>query len=273
VSLASVFGARVAVAQLYDGKTLDQIHLTDITKNIEPGTVLVVGEYHGYKPHHQNQRDLLAQLSGQGLSFHLGMEFFTYTDQDRVDEFLDQKISEVDFLKSIGWGGISFDNYREQVWAPLRNQGRTFALNSPRSLTGKVSRFGIDALTPEERQLLPPNLTWGRAEYFERFRETMKDHAPVDAIERFFQAQSIWDDTMAWQAVEIMKRDPNHVLVIIVGDFHVSWYGGLPDRLKSRGITKLKVISQVADIQDLNIHPTYGPRADYIWLSKHEYGD
>jgi uncharacterized iron-regulated protein len=99
-------------------------------------------------------------------------------------------------------------------------------------------------------------------------------HIPEQAILRYFTAQSIWDETMSWQAVEFLRKNPSHVLVIIVGDFHAQYGGGLPDKLRQRGLTKIITFSQVnlteltpeEQAAEMEPHPTYGPRADFIWV-------
>jgi uncharacterized iron-regulated protein len=87
----------------------------------------------------------------------------------------------------------------------------------------------------------------GNERYFERFAGEARQHGDMTAqeVRKFFAAQSAWDDTMAWQASEYLKAHPDHVLAVIVGDFHAAYGGGLPDRLRSRGVTKIQVISQV----------------------------
>ncbi|MNL08745.1 hypothetical protein D3C87_1294800 [compost metagenome] len=105
----------------------------------------------------------------------------------------------------------------------------------------------------------------------------MMPHLPnPEAGERYFAAQSIWDDTMAWRAAEFMKAHPEQILVIVVGEFHVQYGGGLPDRLavrlpdapiitfsqfNSEGMTDEEVDKEVAPSTE------YGPRSQFIWIS------
>jgi hypothetical protein len=93
---------------------------------------------------------------------------------------------------------------------------------------------------------------------------------------KYFTVQSLWDETMAYSTVQYMENNPNSIFIIIVGDFHASFGGGLPDRLRARGINKLLTISQV-DFTGLNNierkelmtpHPSYGKRADFVWGSE-----
>jgi uncharacterized iron-regulated protein len=78
---------------------------------------------------------------------------------------------------------------------------------------------------------------------------------------------------MAWKACEAIKSHPEQVFVIIVGEFHVQYGGGLPARLKAHGCSQVKTMSLV-DVTDyseekakkeLEPSPVYGPRADWVW--------
>jgi uncharacterized iron-regulated protein len=80
---------------------------------------------------------------------------------------------------------------------------------------------------------------------------------------------------MAWVSTEYLRMHPEQILVIIVGDFHATYGGGLPDRLRARGADVL-TISQVnlsglsGDEENGEILPDekFGPRAEYIWVSR-----
>lgn len=127
------------------------------------------------------------------------------------------------------------------------------------------------------RAWLPPDFRLGNARYFERFVEAVGQHGGLSEsmVRNFFAAQSAWDDTVAWQAVEYLRGHPDQVLVIIVGDFRAIFGGGLPDRLRARGAANVLVISQVnasglddAELQQsLRPDPRYGVRADFVWLT------
>jgi uncharacterized iron-regulated protein len=243
-----------------------------IFEKAESGQILIVSELHGHEPHHDRQRDLLVKISGAKFPISVGMEFFEYPQQNYVNQYVAGDLLEDEFLKLIGWGSISFDNYRFQARFPYWRGGQTLALNLPRSISGKVSKNGLASLSPEEAKLLPPNYARGEPTYFERFRDVMKGHASEEQIENYFMAQSLWDDTMSWRAAEFIKENPDHLLMIIVGDFHVAYRDGLISRLKSRGVENVLSISQV-DSEGLSEtekkeliapHGRYGARADFV---------
>ncbi|MEZ4871017.1 MAG: ChaN family lipoprotein [Bdellovibrionales bacterium] len=142
----------------------------------------------------------------------------------------------------------------------------------PKRINSSNFKGGAVQLTPELKRWMPPNFTLGNALYKQRFEDVMKDHVPPEKLDNYFASQSVWDETMAWRVSEFIKNHDQHVFVIIVGDFHAAYFGGLPDRLKARGVENLIVLSQVdsrhsdqKEFEELiDPHPEYGPRADFI---------
>ncbi len=266
-----------AKAQIYDGATQAQSDLQSLVDRVQPGSVVVVGEMHGLKPVHDQHVELLNALKNKGLKVSVGMEFFNYTDQMFINQYRSGEIDESAFLKIINWGGYDFNFYKDEILFGEFGLG----INLTRDVTKIISKQGIDALTPDQKKLLPPDFTIGRDSYRQRFFQAMGHPVPVASLENYFVAQSAWDDTMAWQTVEFKKQHPDQVFVIIVGEFHVQYGGGLPYRLKARlNAEKLPIdivtVSQVytegmtdQDIQD-SMKPSVdeGIRADFIWLSK-----
>lgn len=278
VFLMSFMTVRAQEIPLRDGHQPQiQVQVTQIASQVQPGSIIVMGENHGFKTAQQGQVELLKALRHQGLKVSTGLEFFYYPDQSLVDDFRTGVLAEGDFLQKIQWGSPSFDFYRDQATFPRYDQGeRTIALNAPRALTGRISKVGVAGLTPDEQKMLPPNFQVGRASYKERFLATMPHLPSPDAGDRYFEAQSTWDDTMAWKATEFIQAHPDQVLVITVGDFHAQYFGGLPDRISVRSGRTPLVFSYVNTQgmtpdeveQELNPAGVYGPRADYIWLTQ-----
>lgn len=269
-----------AHAQLFNGETQAPSTVEELVGSLKKGDVLVLGEFHDQKPHHQNHENILNELLAQGLTFDVGMEFFyDYRKQPLVEQYLFEQINEADFLKAIGWGGDNFDFYRNKVLAPLEVGGKTFAINAPQELTRAIARKGLSSLTPELQLLMPPNFAIGNTQYLERFKEAVGgDHFPEDQLQNYFAAQSVWDDTMAWQSLQNFSTSTRDIFVIIVGDFHASYGGGLPDRLLARGAQRVVTLSQI-DVTEVEQkeraslvapHPQWGPRANWVWLTENK---
>lgn len=271
----------LSAPQYLDGHTLEPVQLTEKMQQIQPGTVLILGEMHNVPAISRQHVDILQALRDQGLKVSVGMEFFNYTDQMFVDQYRTGELSDEAFKSLINWGGYDFELYKRQILFPKSELGEFgLGINLSRAVTGAISKGGLDSLTEDQKKLLPPQFTLGRDSYRTRFFEAMGVTHPTPKLENYFVAQSAWDDTMAWQTVNFLKDHPDHVFVIIVGEFHVQYGGGLPDRLRTRmqaaGLNHpIQTVSQILtegltpeDIQkEIMPSETEGARADYIILN------
>lgn len=264
------------LAQLYDGRSLNEATIAELGSTVQAGTILILGENHGLQAHRDQHVAILNQLRSQGLQVSVGLEFVNYTDQIFVDQYRSGELNDDQFLSLIKWTGISYEFYKEQFNFPRVELGEySLGLNLPRTISSKISKQGLASLTEAEFKLLPPDFKVGRDSYKERFREAAGAHCPN--FENCFAAQSAWDDTMAWQANEFILHHPEQVLVIIVGEFHAQYGGGLADRILKRfPEAQIKILSQIwaegmsQDEIQQSLQPSIleGPRGDFIWVSK-----
>lgn len=278
VLVSWVFEAQARLVGLVDGETGDSVSMESVVEQVNPGDVVILSEEHGNEIHHGNQRALLQALAQKNLTVSVGMEHLYMDRQVFLDSYLNGNLVEADFLSRMLWGkGLAFDHYREQVLFPLNVGGWTVALKAPSWLTRKVFLEGLDSLNDSERAWLPPGFTLGNDKYYKRIKEFIDSggHGGPEMVQRTFSAQSIWDETMSFRAIEYINQNPDHVLVILVGDFHAAYGGGLPDRLRQRGSRQVLVISQVnrnglteeQAREEVLPHSEYGQRAEFVWVT------
>lgn len=254
------------------------VTLEQALAQVQPGTVVVLGEEHGTVDQASQQVQVLETLRQNGHIVSVGMEFFERPQQALVDAWRAGTLIEADFLQQIGWGGFPFASYREQSLFPKAEEGATtLALNVSRKITSKIAKTGVESLTADERAQLPADFTIGNDRYLARFKDAMGGHVPEAALGRYFAAQSAWDDSMALAAANYLSANPRQVLVITVGEFHSGYGGGLPDRLKARGqkVTTFSLVNLAglsAEEQKQAVEPTAvdGARADFVWTSRIE---
>jgi uncharacterized iron-regulated protein len=270
---------------IFSTRTRQWLTVDAVAAEIGADTIVVFGEQHATSDtindkesilHHANQLRWLKALNLEGakrkFAAHLGMEFITYPNQTFVDQFLNGNLSEEQFLKNIEWGSNPFEPYKRLLLESIVGAG-TVALNIPKSISRAVAKDGPNSLTQEQRALLPPIWERGSIEYFERFKEVMNGHVSGPKLENYFWSQSLWDDTMAWQALENPRAGP---MTIVVGEFHVEFGHGLPARLKRQGAKDVRTMLQVAvdagDSFDQAVasDPKYGEHADYIWVFRRD---
>ena len=259
-----------SAGEYYLGASQAPISLQEIATQVRPGDIVILGEEHNQKGCAEGQLKFLRTLKKNNLHVNVGMEFLDFTQQGDTDSFRGGKISESEFLNRINWGGFDFSLYREQILFPdSRFDEELVALNAPRFVTSQIARGGLDSLTEAQKGLLPPDFQKGRLSYFERFVSAIGHIKNPDALDRYFLAQSLWDDTMAYQALRFLSRKPQSVLVIIVGEFHSQYGGGLPDRILARGYQgRIWTISQLNALRPEEMLPSshYGERASFIYL-------
>ena len=260
----------------FSGITMDKIELEEVLNAIPKGAVVFLGEQHGRASIQKAQLEILNGLRNRGHKIHIGMEFLDYTQQSSVNDFRSGLINESEFLKKISWGSIDFNFYRDQILFPKGSSGETtFAINTPRWLSGEVSKKGFLGIDEEAKKLFPPQLQLGRDSYKKRFSDLMSGHVTSpEAMQKYFESQSLWDDTMAWQ-ISTLPVALTDTVVIIVGQFHIEYGGGLPfqlqQRFKDRPVITIEQLLYYDDeevpFKDLMPSPTYGPMSDYLLIS------
>ena len=270
-------------AQIYDSSGVNQLTLDQAISSVTAGTILIIGEVHGQAPVRDQQLSILNTLRAAGHKVSVGMEFFYYPDQAAVQDYRKGLLTNEELIKAVGWTGFDIGLYTQQLLFPRNEFGEAgLAINSPKSLTRQISQQGLNSLSDDQKKLMPPDYLQGNENYRERFYNIMSGgHVPDSKLDNYFQAQSTWDETMAWQSLEFMKNNIDQVFVIIVGEFHVQYGGGLPASLNRRiqlmGLAdkiNVKTISQITteglttDQITESILPStkYGPRADYLFL-------
>jgi len=89
-------------------------------------------------------------------------------------------------------------------------------------------------------------------------------HGNLD-FTHFCEAQLVWDNIMAINALDYLKSHPKTVMVIITGNGH-AWKGGIPAQLVKRGHTSHSVIlPEIEGVTELGMLDSRD--ADYIYLT------
>ena len=105
---------------------------------------------------------------------------------------------------------------------------------------------------------------------FERSFDSEAHEVPPDAVERYYQAQVIWDETMASKVAETFTRpDAPARMIVLAGVVHVEGGIGIPKRAAKRGAQPYVVVIPSTEEeleQELDLPPE--ERAgDYYWVT------
>lgn len=243
--------------------------LSDIIDEIANKKVVYVGELHDQYAHHITQLEIIRGLYEKNKRLAIGMEMFQRPFQEVLDDYIEGRIDERDFLRSSEYykrWGFDFNLYKPILDFAVSKRIPVVALNMQREIIDKVSANGIGSLTDGEMAMLPLEMDFSDIQYKERLRDVFKMHKGWEEknFDYFFQSQTIWDETMAESVDRFLKKDPDYQMVVIAGQGHLEYGSGIPARVYRRnGYDYTIVLMNVRadrDIRDI---------ADYIVFPEH----
>lgn len=207
--------------------------------------VVLLGETHDSAEDHRWQLHTLAQLHAHRPRLAIGFEMFPRRLQPVLDRWVAGELSEAEFLRETDWNRVwGFD---ARLYLPLFHYARMnrlpmLALNVERSLVSAVDASGWDGVPEAQREGLtrpavPPE------GYRKMLRQVFSHHAGKKrddaAFERFVQAQATWDRAMAEAIATHLKREPDALVVGILGSGHVRFGHGVAHQLKDLGVGRV----------------------------------
>lgn len=255
---------------------------------------VLVGETHTSYSDHLNQLAVIKNLHKQwGKEMAVGLEFVQQPFQQPLDAYIAGRLSELDMLRQTQWymrWKYDFRLYRPIFEFARRNQIRLIALNIPTDITKRISKMGLDALTPQQRQQLPQTIDKSNDTYKKHLKSIFKLHAhagdkekdkdkdkdkkskhsakQIEKIKKikkhfnhFYEAQLAWDEGMAATAATYLLKHPSHNMVLLAGGGHMINRHGIPDRLERRINSKVVVV-----LNDAGEKPT-ASKGDFLLLS------
>ncbi|EPR37090.1 protein of unknown function DUF399 [Desulfovibrio sp. X2] len=232
------------------GRPIDEAEFTALAAKAD---VILLGETHDSACDHEQQARLLRLMSGPWATTQapaVGLEMVPYTGQEALTRFNRGETSLADLPQALDWEevwGYPFDLY-EPVFAAARELDLpVYGLNAPHSVVRAVAHKGLSGLSPEERALLPQKIIAPEQAQLDELREVFSMHGAMrgaggtddDAamkkamearFNRFAEAQSVWDTTMAKEALSVHAATGRPVAVI-AGGGHVENGWGIAHRL------------------------------------------
>jgi uncharacterized iron-regulated protein len=268
--LASIEGVpgHFAEGRIIDLKNGTSISFAQLIDDLQINDLIFVGEVHDNPEHHLMEVQILQALMARYGPLTVAMEFFDTTQQPVLDRYMEKEESETVFLKDVDWRkswSFPYHFYRPLVFAAKENGNTLIGINLPNSIVRKVARSGLDSLNPEERGHAAEEITLDNKAHRQYLSEVFKEHphADVDNFDYFYQAQCVWEDTMAENIARHLK---NHAgkMVVFTGNGHIVNKFGIPDRVSRRTPVTMATILLYPLTDRLIINKNM---ADYIWLT------
>lgn len=258
-------------ARIVDAQSGEPLSLEALTEQLLESRVVYVGEHHDRVADHEAQRAIVASLHARDPAVAIGLEMVQRPHQPALDAYVAREIDEAALLERIAWSerwGFDFALYRP-IFTFAREHGLPLvALNAPSELTRQVAREGLDALGAEQRAMLPAELDLESAPHRRMVEGALRGHPGMTdaALERFYAAQVVWDETMAETAASFVARSPAR-LVVLAGVMHVSAGLGIPARAARRGATPHTIILPISESELAEALRAAPPLADFLWVT------
>ncbi len=270
------------------GKELSYSELTDKMSNID---VIYLGEKHDNAEHHQNQIKIIESLIEKGINPIIGFEFFY---QHQTSDLLKYtrgikspfRHGEVDPVKEestlrekLGW-----QNRKDEDWQfyfsfiKLAKEKKldVFGADLHSGLVSRISRSGIEALSPIEKNELSPT-GFSNAVYnslmIQKFTDSHCGWVPQDNFEKLYQTWIARNDAMAVSIVKMAEL--NRPIILIFGGGHVEHNMGIYERVEylNSNLTQLNLGFKEVHIDDSKLEDYFEtPQIEgYKFLPNHEY--
>ncbi|MFM2431719.1 MAG: hypothetical protein RLZZ511_2932 [Cyanobacteriota bacterium] len=244
----------------------------------QPANVIYLGETHDQAADHQAQLAIIQALQQQKPGLTIGLEMVQRPYQAALDRYIAGEIDEPTMRDRIEYDdrwGFDWEMYAPIFRYAKAQQIPLIALNTPREITRKVSKRGLTSLNLPDRRFIPPisAIEIGPAPYKTMLTAILQqnhgtpDQPPKpDRIDRFVQAQVLWDETMAERIAQAHQHNPDRPIVVLVGQGHLIYRYGIPRRVERRipGI-KQQVILLSPDPSLPTVDAEGTPIADW-WL-------
>jgi aminopeptidase N len=238
--------------------------LSGVVETLTSKKIVYLGEQHDRFSHHQVQLEILRSLYHQTPKIAVGMEMFQRPFQKALDDYIGGLIDERTFLKQSEYfkrWSIDYNLYKPIVDFAKEKRLPVIALNVRREIVEQVAKGGLDSLSQEEKRELPQELDLSDQEYRARLKEVFARHrgSQERTFESFYQAQILWDETMAESIDLFLKKNPDFRFVVLAGAGHLQYGSGIPKRsFRRNGYSYAIVLNEgeiKKDIADFIVFP------------------
>jgi uncharacterized iron-regulated protein len=179
-------------------------------------------------------------------------------------------MEEEEFLDLIEWGkkwSFNYSLYRPILLETKYSGNRIVAINAPGHIVRKIARTGLESLSVDERNQIAEHVDLGNKKHREYVLEAYKihTHRDLEKFDFFYQAQCVWEDTMAESIASHIKR-PGGKILVFSGNGHIIYKFGIPDRtfMRTRTSFATLILQPAAGTATIDRES-----ADFVWLTGH----
>jgi uncharacterized iron-regulated protein len=214
--------------------------------------MVLLGETHDDADHHRWQLHTVAALAALRIKTVIGFEMFPRIAQGTLDRWVAGELSEEEFLRESDWDHVW--GFEATLYMPLFHFAR---LNHIRMIGLNVERESVRTteIVPHAAPATQPYIDWLYAIYAEHRKERTPSREDVE-FRRFVDSQLVWDRAMAQALADEAQRDPDVLVIGVMGSGHIMNGYGVPRQLADLGISGLVTLlpwDPEADCKELTV--------------------
>jgi len=211
---------------------------------------VLLGEVHDNADHHRWQLHTIAGLHALHPRLVIALEMFPHRLQSVLDQWTAGQLSEEEFLTRTQWRTVW--GHDAALYMPIfqfarLHRLRLLALNVERTLVRQVGEQGWAAIPLKEREGVsdpapaPPAYVDALYESFQQHGQKPRERSDP-AFQHFVDSMLLWDRSMAQGIAEATVREPDAIVVALMGLGHLEDGAGVPRQLTDLGIKNATVL-------------------------------
>jgi uncharacterized iron-regulated protein len=244
-----------------------------IILQLQTARVVYLGEIHDRESDRQQQLTIVKALFKYKPQVAIGMEMFQRPAQPMLDRYLAGKITAAQLREQTEFDrrwGYKWESYEPILSFAKANRLPLIALNTPTEITRKAAKQGLESLTGADLQYIPllTEIDRSNAKYRETILASYQEHMGMvgtsKSFDRFYNAQLLWDETMADRIANFATQKPNYQIIVLAGQSHIIYGHGIPDRVSRRlGAKSIQKTVLLGYEKDTSV--AGGQPADFLW--------
>ncbi len=249
----------LAVDQIHDTARGADVSPDEVASAMADAGIVLVGESHTSAESHRVQAAVIAALQRAGRKVAIGLEMYpAEAPTAPFDRWIRGGIDEATLRRESGWydyWGYPWGYYRDIFLVARQYRMPIRGVNAPRAVVSMVGRRGLSGIGGMERGRLAPTIDTTNEEHKQLFvayvgggSGTHGAGMPPEVLQRMVDAQCTWDATMAFNAAQLLKEnpDPKTVVVVLVGSGHVAYGLGIARQAKAYTDRRVATVMPIA---------------------------
>lgn len=266
----------VGVGAILSGETGAAVDFERMIRDMMTARIVHVGETHDSMPMHELQFQVIRALYARDKHLAVGLEMLPVTVQEALNRWTAGILTKDEFIREIRWyvnWNFNFGYYEKIFDFAREHRLPIYALNIPREIITKIRMRGWDALSEEEKALIPGTPDVSNQDHRTLIRTVFESsdipHAmkgpDLDTVfEGLYRSQSAWDEVMGANAVRAAESEGRRI-VVCVGSGHLLYNLGLNRRAYERSKLPFKTVIAVVVPAGKKSLPVSRAIGDYVF--------